>query len=131
MQSSFICINALTALDPLPICFHLYERWHAAQSIRSWMVVLLLPDDHSFIHRNEILPRAHFSARHLLPFINAGRVGCSIRGRDLLTTTHYALLPHIFTIHPDGSPSHQSYRINRPVLLLCVGFYHAIHLTFD
>ena len=37
----------------------------------------------------------------------------------------------LLTIHRDGSLSLINHNeINRPVLLLCLGFDHAIHLTF-
>jgi hypothetical protein len=85
-----------------------------------------------FIHWNEILPRIHFFSRHQLPFINAGRVGCSIPpipGRDFFNDKTLRPAP-VLAIHPDGSLCHQSYEINRPDLPLCIGFDHAIHLVF-
>ena len=95
--------------------------------------MVILPDDHSFIHRNEILlPRLLFFLRHQLPFRNAQGVGWSIRGTHFFSDQqHVTPCLRLLTIHRDGSLSLINHNeINRPVLLLCLGFDHAIHLTF-
>jgi hypothetical protein len=125
------CINCL---NRFPICFHSWTMARCPSRCRVNPTPLMNDGTAGwpFIHWNGILLRIHFFSRHQLPFINAGRVGCSIPpipGRDFFNDSTLRPAP-VLAIYPNGSLCHQSYEINRPDLPLCIGFDHAIHLVF-